>query len=229
MHKSYSYFYLADTYLIGLRHMYEKTDDKKGPLVFITSFVKKSLRWIISLLVLLLVWVISLAICLGIIVFFGEAWDLAHNGLTTQGSVVRIDSCQLSSGSNNQYQQRGWRPYVEFKDVNGNVYQGEGYGTICHHMYEPINFTVTVHYLAQDPEFFTPETADSPLISGFLYGILCSLWMLALTFIVTPVWLWVTFSPRFRRFENKVTVSSGERLTKIGNFSAPNQYTQVLV
>src|SRR5437763_5179482 len=118
--------------------MYEKANDKKTPLVFITSFTKKFLKWIISLLVLLLVWVISLAICLGIIVFFGEAWDLAHNSLSAQGSVVRIDHCQLSSGSNNQRQQYGWRLYVQFEDVNGNRHQGEGYGTVCHHIYESI-------------------------------------------------------------------------------------------
>ena len=207
--------------------MYEKTIDKKDPLAFITSFMKKFLKWIMSLLVLLLVWTISLVLCLGIIIYFGQAWDLAHNGLTAQGSIMRIDSCQLSSGSNNQPQQYGWRPYVQFKDINGNTYEGEGYGTICHHMYEPFSSTIPVHYLAQDPAFFTPEPADSPLISSFLYGIICSLWMLALTFILTPVWLWVTFSPRGKRVENKV--SSDERLTKIGNFSASNQYAQALV
>src|SRR5215469_2728580 len=132
--------------------MYEKANDKKNPLVFITSFIKKFLKWIASLLVLLLVWAISLAICLGIIVFFGEAWSLAHYSLSAQGSVVRLDQCQLSSGSNNQYPEYGWRPYVQFKDVDGNTHEGEGYGSICHRAYEPINLTVTVHYLAQSPD-----------------------------------------------------------------------------
>ncbi len=203
--------------------MYEQADDKKSPLVFITSFIKEFLQWIISLLVLVLVWAISLTICLGIIGFFGEAWDLAHHSLSAQGSIVRIDHCQLSSGSNDQYPQYGGRPYVLFKAVDGNTYQGEGYGTICHRMYESTNLTVTVHYLPQNPDFFTPEAADSPLTSVFLYGIICSAWLLALTFVITPVWLWVTFSPGPKRSENERAVVSDERSTKIDNFSDPKR------
>ena len=200
--------------------MYEQADGKKSPLIFITSFVKEFLQWIISLLVLVSVWAISLVICLGIITFFGEAWDLAHHSLSARGSIVRIDHCQLSSGSNDQYPQYGGRPYVQFKDVDGKTYQGEGYGTICHPMYESTNLAVTVHYLRQNPDFFTPEAADSPLTSVFLYGIICSLWLLVLTFVITPVWLWVTFSPGPRRSANELAVVPDERPTKIDNSSA---------
>jgi hypothetical protein len=84
-------------------------------------FVKTFLKWQASLLVLFVVWVVSLSVCLGALLYFEEAWELANHSVSTQGSIVSLSRCTLVISSNNRPAVYGWQLTVQFSDANGII------------------------------------------------------------------------------------------------------------
>jgi hypothetical protein len=87
---------------------------------------------------------------------------------------------------------------------------------------------IQVYYLPRDPKFFSTDAPYYPLVDNILFDILASVWMGVLIFIISPVWLWLTFSSRRRKMDTLVAFLQNEHPTWVGNFSGPDGHAQLL-